>query len=311
MKVKRMKELQFFNATLVHQKLLTESDQMSAEDKTMAKAAKYDKLMSELKAKLDCPVCLTVPIGGQMLACPRGHLVCSPCRVKMTAEGQEDCPVCREPMGNNKSLLAMVVIENMEHECTNMGCKEKLAYEEVTKHREELCKFRKILCPGLNCQQLLPLSSYEEHAKTCSSIQMPLLNIQRMTLLKMKGMALSLTKVAYEEGENSWRTLIFNLKNETFFLRVSMKNSNLYFEPVMLAERDKCTRFTTTISILDSKAETSFIGQFNPRPIGPTDAEESILKIHKSSLANVFFKEGDGFKFMIEFKVSEKRAFED
>ena len=59
MKVKRMKELQFFNATLVHQKLLTESDQMSAEDKTMAKAAKYDKLMSELKAKLDCPVCLT------------------------------------------------------------------------------------------------------------------------------------------------------------------------------------------------------------------------------------------------------------
>ena len=91
----------------------------------MAKAAKYDKLMTELKAKVECPVCLTVPTGGQMLACPNGHLVCSPCRVKMTADGKEDCPVCREPMGNNKSLLAMVVIENMEHECTNTGCKEK------------------------------------------------------------------------------------------------------------------------------------------------------------------------------------------
>ena len=84
-----------------------------------------------------------------MLACPRGHLVCSPCRVKMTTEGREDCPVCREPMGNNKSLLAKLVIEKMEHECTNTGCKEKLPYEEVTKHMEELCKFRQTLALAL------------------------------------------------------------------------------------------------------------------------------------------------------------------
>ena len=92
----------------------------------------------------------------------------------MTAEGQEDCPVCREPMGNNKSLLAMVVIENMEHECTNNGCKEKLAFEEVTKHKEELCKYRMVLCPGSNpvCKSTLPFSTFNDHAKVCKSLSL-------------------------------------------------------------------------------------------------------------------------------------------
>ena len=37
---------------------------MSVMDDTMTKAAKYDKLMAELKAKLECPVCLAVPTEG-------------------------------------------------------------------------------------------------------------------------------------------------------------------------------------------------------------------------------------------------------
>ena len=236
-----------------------------------------------------------------MLSCPRGHLVCGPCRVKMTAEGQEDCPVCREPMGKNKSLLAMVVIENMEHECTNTGCKEKLAYEEVTKHREELCKFRMIICPGNNCEPLMPLSSFDEHAKNCSKI----------SLRPNQDRSFTISKDIYEMGEASWRTQIFHLKNETFALRLGKRNSKFYFEPLMLAERDKCNQFMTTISILDPKSETPLSGQFNPRPIGPTNIQESMLTIHKTSLAKVFtIKEGDMFEFTINLKVSEKRAFE-
>ena len=276
---------------------------MSVEDMTMAnKAAKYDKLMSELKAKVECPVCLTVPTGGQMLACPRGHLVCGPCRVKMTAEGQEECPVCREPMGKNKSLLAMVVIENMEHECTNTGCNEKLAYEEVTKHKE-LCKFRIILCPGDECEELLPLSSFEEHAKTCSEIQVPANQSQHYTLGREN----------YDNGNTSWPTILFHLKNETFALRAWMRNNNFYVETVMLAEREKCDRFMTTISIHNKlqSAANGFKGQFYPRPVGPTNMEESTLIVHKKSLAKIFTTNAqDEFEFTIDFKVSEKRAFD-
>ena len=272
---------------------------MSAMD-TMAKAAKYDKLIAELKAKLECPVCLAVPTEGQMLACPRGHLVCGSCRVKMTAEGHEDCPVCREPMGNNKSLLAMVVIENMEHKCTNTGCKEKTAYEDVTKHREELCKFRPILCPGSSCNQLLPLSSFNVHEKMCPYLAQA---------TEGKHLFL-LSNDAYDKGVcSTWKTRIFHTRDETFALRLWMRNNNLYFETVMLAGRDECTRFMTTISILNSKSVTPSIGQFNPRPIGPTNVEESTLAIHKTNLAKVFTTERENkLVFTIDFKVSEKRT---
>ena len=273
---------------------------MSVSDIAMAKAAKYDKLMAELKAKVECPVCLSVPSGGKMLACPRGHLVCGPCRVKMTTEGKEDCPVCRDPMGNNKSLLAMVVIENMEHECTNTGCREKLPYKEVTKHVEELCKFRLILCPGILCKELVPLSSFDEHAKGCSQIDLKTKQSRQFTL----------TRELYENGRMTWITQIFREKNETFALRLGMRDSSFYFDSVMLAERDKCERFVTTISILDPNSVTSFNGQFTPTPIGPAHSEESILTIHKRSLAKVFKTEGDKLILTIEFKVSEKRPIQ-
>ena len=266
----------------------------------MAKAAKYEKLMAELKAKLECPVCLAVPTEGQMLACPRGHLVCGSCRVKMTAEGHEDCPVCREPMGNNKSLLAMVVIENMEHECTNTGCKEKLPYKEVTKHMEELCKLRIILCPDILCKGLMPISSFDEHAKACTKIDLK--THQRREV--------KINRELYEQGNINWPTQIFRTKNETFALRLGMRKHSFYFDSAMLAERDKCERFMTTISILDPNSVTSFNGQFTPTPIGPTHIEESILMIHKRSLAKVFRAEGNYLFLTVDFKVSEKRPIE-
>ena len=276
---------------------------MSVEDNTMEmKAAKYDKLMAELKSKVECPVCLTVPTGGQMFACPRGHLVCGPCRAKTANWADPPCPVCREPMGNNKSLLAMVVIENMEHECTNIGCQEKLAFQETTKHRKELCRFRIIICPGNKCEQLLPFSSFDEHAKTCS----------KSNMRTAQSIIFTLDKEAYRSGNASWNTQIFHLNNETFALRVSLRNNNFSFEPVMLAERDKCNLFTTTISILDPKSVAYLNGQFNPRPIKSTNVEESALVIHKTSLANVFTtNKEDKSKFTIDIKVSEKRTIEE
>ena len=273
---------------------------MSVMDDTMTKAAKYDKLMAELKAKLECPVCLAVPTEGQMLACPRGHLVCGSCRVKMTAKRQEDCPVCRELMGNNKSLLAMVVIENMEHECTNKGCKEKLPYKEVTKHTEELCRCRLIICPDEDCTEFLPLSSFNEHAKMCFGLD----------IVTKGNLDFDLEKGEYENGNASWKTQIFHMRNETFALCLSLQNNKFYLETLMLAERDKSDRFMTSVSILNPKSEPSYTWQINPTPMGPTDIQESIIVVHKTSLAKVFKTNQDLFEFAISFKVSEKRSIE-
>ena len=47
---------------------------------------KYKKMMAGLRSSVECPVCIAVPTDGHMLSCPRGHLVCNTCRLKMRAE---------------------------------------------------------------------------------------------------------------------------------------------------------------------------------------------------------------------------------
>ena len=108
-----------------------------------------------------------------------------------------------------------------------------------------------------------------------------------------------------------WNTSIFQMNNETFALRLWMEDNKFYFETVMLAEREKCNRFMTTVSILDPKSETTCIGQFHPRPIGTTNTEESMLVVHKKSIAKVLtINDGGNFEFHNDFKVSEKRPIE-
>ena len=92
---------------------------------------KHNKLVAELKSKVECPVCLAIPTEGPMASCPKGHLVCLPCHQTMVTSGQVNCPKCRLVMLNNTSLLAKTVIENIEHECPNEGCKKKIGQKEL------------------------------------------------------------------------------------------------------------------------------------------------------------------------------------
>ena len=68
------------------------------------------KKVGEMKNRVECPVCLEVPRKGPVFICSNGHLVCKKCK-------RESCPTCRVRMGDNKSLLAIAVIENILHDC--------------------------------------------------------------------------------------------------------------------------------------------------------------------------------------------------
>ena len=84
-------EMEQTKLEVVEAKLKVEQVWLKVEEemaKVEVEKTEIEKMAKEQQGQVECPVCLTVPIGGQMLACPRGHLVCSPCRVKMTAEGQ-------------------------------------------------------------------------------------------------------------------------------------------------------------------------------------------------------------------------------
>ena len=104
---------------------------------------KHNKLVAELKSKVECPVCLTIPTKGPMASCPKGHLVCIPCQQSMLTNGQLACPNCREPMGNNRSLLAKTVIENIEHLCEWEECNETHPLAQLPAHMRKCCyRFR-------------------------------------------------------------------------------------------------------------------------------------------------------------------------
>ena len=110
------------------------------------------KLSAALGSAVECPVCLLVPMEGTVPCCPSGHITCSPCLEGWRREGREECPTCRVPMGEGKSLLAKVVIENMEHECRMEGCKEMVAFKDYRRH-QEACTYRLVICPswGQDC----------------------------------------------------------------------------------------------------------------------------------------------------------------
>ena len=93
------------------------------------KLNKVSKVLEELKVKIECPVCLGVPREGPVPCCPSGHITCSPCleRLRLQARpGRVKCPTCRAPMGEGRSVLARIVLENMEHQCSGVNfCKNK------------------------------------------------------------------------------------------------------------------------------------------------------------------------------------------
>jgi len=124
---------------------------------------KYSTLTYKLKEHVECPVCLDVPTSGPIYTCPNGHFVCPKCKGQM-------CPTCRGNMSNGKSLLAVTVIENIDHECNNDVCEESLPLADLKLHRL-CCPHRSVLCPAPAelCGKKLPLSKVYNHIlKECT-----------------------------------------------------------------------------------------------------------------------------------------------
>uniref|UniRef100_A0A1E1XGR1 E3 ubiquitin-protein ligase n=1 Tax=Amblyomma aureolatum TaxID=187763 RepID=A0A1E1XGR1_9ACAR len=109
---------------------------------------------------LDCTVCseLVLPPIHQ---CPNGHLLCSSCREKV-----DDCPTCREPMGNIRNLQLEKAVRKMSFCCKykDCGCPLKLPLTDHVWH-DEVCEFRPVPCPypGRTCEWSGPPCQILQH----------------------------------------------------------------------------------------------------------------------------------------------------
>eukprot|EP00092_Neocalanus_flemingeri_P108421 GFUD01139242.1.p1 GENE.GFUD01139242.1~~GFUD01139242.1.p1 ORF type:complete len:449 (+),score=135.71 GFUD01139242.1:126-1472(+) len=147
-----------------------ERDVMKLDNETLksektALDTKYTALTSTLRDQVECPVCLEVPTSGPVPVCPNGHFVCSKCKDSHCPTRRvKHCPTCRVKMFSGKSLLAVKVIENIQHACRNEDCGKFFPLEEYKLHLTS-CLHRTVNCPSPNkfCSRKMSLSKVYDH----------------------------------------------------------------------------------------------------------------------------------------------------
>ena len=279
----------------------SKSEASLTKEELLEEVQEFRTMMREVRAKMECPVCLTIPRDGPPPCCPRGHIVCTGC-FEQIREGQGVCPTCREPMGEGKSLLAKTFIENIRHQCDLTGCKEMVLFKNYEEHQRN-CQYRLVMCPGrnLDCLALLPFCEIETHVGNCYN--------DVGGSFEEGEMVYEFDKNELETTENtSWLTYMFEVEDELFFLRVATfnQNENLIAEMVMHADQAKCNKYNVTISILDQRKKTAYLARFHPRPIGPSNDVDDFLSVHMKSLLKICVDEGDVFSFTLRVAIKKE-----
>ena len=93
-------------------------------------------------------------------SCPSGHIVCRPCKTRVT-----DCPTCRQPMpANMTNSVVGALIDQIQHSCkyNDQGCEVKMMLKDLLVH-EKRCPERTILCPYNTCGTIVKLKAMNEH----------------------------------------------------------------------------------------------------------------------------------------------------
>lgn len=97
-----------------------------------------------------------------ILQCKNGHPLCSACKSKVGNQ----CPTCRQELGDIRCLVLEKVAEKFKHSCKyqSSGCPEVLPYSIKSKH-EEQCSFRPFNCPYPRCSVVGNISFLVAHLK--------------------------------------------------------------------------------------------------------------------------------------------------
>ena len=255
------------------------------------------KKVDNLKKQIECPICLEVPRKGPVYACPNGHLVCQRCK-------QESCPTCMEDVGDNKSLVAVAVIENILHDCKFVECEEKFPLGNIEKH-EKVCKHRVVACPDiLNCVVKVPLSNLLTHLERspgCCSSRTPLvINGPSKTVEKYK-----MTKL---QPEMTWTTSTYCFNGHFLALNVHKSGDSWRFVVVMFESPEVCKEFNIKLEVYRTNSppnsRLSAKVRCHPFSIDQTEAEIDgfgLIVPHKFMEQQMILPEEDSFLFTVSF----------
>jgi len=260
-----------------------------------------------LKKSVECPVCLEVPRKGPVFTCPNGHLVCLKCK-------KESCPSCREVMGDNKSLVAVAVIENILHDCKFAECEEKISLNQIEEH-EKVCKHRVVPCPNyLQCVQSVPLSKLLAHLENgCSFNKTPLVVNGYGTSTVLLYSILNSSKTLEERLQAPllyWTVRTFCFDGHLFALTVNKSGDLWQFLILMFESAEVSSEYNIDMQVYETNSSpdkrVSAKACCRPYSIDQTAAEKKGLGliVHNKFMKEMMLKE-DRFRFSFSFSFSK------
>jgi len=264
-----------------------------------SKVTKQDHMLKELKDKIECPVCLSIPRNGPVPVCSNGHFVCIKCK-------RDTCPTCRTVMGTGMSLLAGTVLENIEHECKFVDCIENFCLEDLKKH-EAVCPNRTVNCPHAKCGLTTPLDSLSYHLKS-----------SKICCGGHHKASENWNYRSYEFGMNAaqtdsatWRMNIYSYSGETFAIFPIKSGGQFYFSMVMFASETECSKYEFEMIVhekgvraLDSEMSVKFRG--TPISIDVKKEEQKLYNTGAELMKKIVKKSSGGKAFNVAFKISKK-----
>ena len=304
--VKVVKELQ---KKLADAEKMLEEQLVDHKKKLEEQEAGHKKMLAEQQKIVQCPVCLQMPREGPVPCCSHGHFICSQCLDEMKKEGKNNCPTCRVPMGQGKSLLALTVIKHARHECRLQGCTEEIAFDNIKEH-EEKCSWRLVICPGAehSCAKIMPFKLVKDHIKSCPGCARPTLRELRGGVLRSK-MNLPTKELVEGQGDLSSKTSFVQIEDQLFFCRVERRSSMYCVDVVMLNSEEECQNYTVEASMMDVKnRKFVFEAKFTPRPMAKVNQAGYCLRVPQGEMAKVLYAAHGGFSFICHTKITKNTA---
>jgi len=250
-----------------------EESKLKEKKKYSTLESKHQKLVDKLRERIECPVCLEVPQAGPVSICPNGHLVCVKCK-------SNSCPTCRSRMFEGKSLLAVTVLENIEHKCRNQECEQLLPLTEIEAHKK-VCTYRLLSCPAALCNQEVAFCNLIDHV----------MNDCNHSYAKDEKAIADLTsrKGFYQQGFSVdsalWpfmlETYMWNGKYFFFIIDRSVDRCGDWtFHVEMLGTEEECSEYKLELVLHkyeDIEAEGQFVFRFIGEPCS-VDEEKDVKK---------------------------------
>jgi len=283
-----LKELQenVRNSNSIEEKLKLEKGKV--EEELKLEREKVDNL----KNMVECPICLEVPRKGPIFMCSNGHFLCEKCR-------RQNCPTCREVMGNNKSILAVAVIENILHDCKFAECEQKYPLDKIEQH-EKNCKHRIVSCPYYSdCTEKVPLPKLLNHLEmTCSSNKIPIVVDSSFE----RNLTLDLSSIS--KPFLHWKVRTFSYQGFNFAGCAEKSDDHFHFSVVMFETPEVCSRFHIEIEVYEKNASPTkrLSARVCCNPCSIDQAESELKKlgltVHHLAMEKMVLKE-DSFDFTI------------